>query len=149
MSVNTIKTFKCEKIPQRGAKYSQMLKTIIRMTNAFIIGNNDEVMAEIIFVSSCTFPNSRTTLNARISRTSQSGLSKGPKSNSDMVTMNRSNQFHPLRMNSYIQLANILIPSSMAKTTVKIRFMITIKSSNCLELSCLNCASSTQTTKFC
>ena len=126
-----------------------MLKTIIRITKAFIIGNNDEVMAEIIFVSSCTLPKSRTTLKARISRTSQSGLSKGPKSNSDMVTMKRSSQFHPLRMNSYIQLANILIPSSMAKTAVKIRLMMTTKSSNCLELSCLNCASNTQITKFC
>ncbi len=64
-----------------------------RMTKAFIIGNSDAVMAEIIFVSSCTRPNSRTTLNARINRTSQNGLLKGPKSNNDMSTMKRSNQF--------------------------------------------------------
>ncbi len=94
-----------------------------RITKAFIIGNSDAVMAEIIFFSSCTRPNSRTTLTARIIRTSQSGMLKGPKSSRDMITMKRSNQFHPFRMNLCIQLANMLKPSSKANTTVKTKFM--------------------------
>ena len=123
--------------------------TTNRITKAFIIGNSDAVMAEIIFVSSFTLPNSRTTLNARISRTNQSGLSNGPKSNSDMSTMKRSSQFQPFRINRYIQFANILIPSSMAKMTVKIRFIKRTKSSTALELCCLYCASNMQIAKFC
>ena len=66
------------------------------MTNAFIIGNSDAVIAENIFVSSVTRPKSRTTLNARMSLTSQSGMSKGPKSIRDMKTTIKSSQFHPL-----------------------------------------------------
>jgi hypothetical protein len=134
---------------QTWQRRAQMLRTMPRMTKAFIMGNSDAVMAEIILVSSFTRPKSRTTLNARISRTSQSGMLKGPKSSSDMVTMKRSNQFHPLRMNLYIQLANILTASSIAKTTVNIRFMLRTKSSNSWELSCLNCASNMEIAKFC
>ena len=100
-----------------------MLKTTNRITNAFIIGNSDAVMAEIILVSSFTRPNSRTTRKARINRTSQSGLLNGPKSNRDMRTIKRSNQFHPFRTNLYIQLANMLMQSSIAKIPVKMRLM--------------------------
>jgi hypothetical protein len=72
------------------------LKMIINMINAFIIGNSDAAIAENIFVSSVTRPKSRTTLKARISLTSQSGTSKGPKSTSDMKTTITSSKFHPL-----------------------------------------------------
>ena len=128
---------------------SHMLRTIPRMTKAFIIGNSDAVMAEIILVSSFTLPKSRTTLNARISRTSHSGLLKGPKSNSDMSTMKRSSQFHPLRKNLYIQLANMLTASSNAKTALKMKFIKTTESSKSWEFCCLYWASNMQMIKFC
>jgi hypothetical protein len=99
---------------------SHMLKMMARMTKACIIGSRDAVIAEIIFVSCFTRPNSRTTLNARINRISQSGISDGPKSTRDMMTMTRSSQFHQLRMNLRIQFANMLNPSSMVKMTVNI-----------------------------
>ena len=48
------------------------------MTKAFIMGKRDVVMAVIILASSPTRPKSRTTRRARITRTSESGMSNGP-----------------------------------------------------------------------
>jgi hypothetical protein len=55
-----------------------MLNTMMRITKAFIIGKREAVIAENILVSSCTRPKSRTIRKARISRTNQFGISKGP-----------------------------------------------------------------------
>jgi hypothetical protein len=96
-----------------------MLNTMIKITKAFIIGKRDAVMAENIFVSSCTLPKRRTTLNARINLTNQSGISNGPKSTNDITTMNKSSQFQPLRMNLNGQFANMFTQSSIAKIPVK------------------------------
>ncbi len=90
-----------------------------RMTKAFIMGKRDAVMAEIILVSSRTRPKSLATRNALISRTSQSGMLKGPKSRMDMKTMATSNQFHPLRTNRSSQFAKRLMASSTAKMAEK------------------------------
>ena len=96
-----------------------MHSTMINITNAFIIGKRDAVMAENIFVSSCTRPKSRTILKARISRTIQFGISKGPKSTNDITTTNRSSQLQPLRINLRGQFANIFTQSSNANIAVK------------------------------
>ena len=104
---------------ERVKESSQILSTMIRITKAFIIGKREAVMAENIFVSSCTRPKSRTIRKARISRTNQSGMSNGPKSTNDMTTTNRSSQFHPLRTNVRGKLANIFMLSSVANIPVK------------------------------
>ncbi len=96
-----------------------MLSTMISMTNAFIMGNSEAVIAENIFVSSCTRPKSLTILKALIKRTNQSGILKGPKSTNDMTTTNRSSQLHPLRANFKNQFEKTLIPSSRANINVK------------------------------
>ena len=96
-----------------------MLKTMIKITKAFIIGKREAVMAENIFVSSCTRPKSRTILKARISRTNQSGISNGPKSTNDITTTKRSSQFQPLRTNLCGKFANIFTLSSTANIAVK------------------------------
>ncbi len=92
---------------------------MIKITKAFIIGKREAVMAENIFVSSCTRPKSRTILKARISRTNQSGKSNGPKSTNDIMTTDRSNQFQPLRANLCGRFANMFTESSNANMAVK------------------------------
>jgi hypothetical protein len=89
------------------------------MTNAFIMGNSEAVIAENIFVSSCTRPKSLTILKALINRTNQSGILKGPRSKNDITTTNKSSQFHPLRVNFDNQFENMLMPSSTANIIVK------------------------------
>ncbi len=55
-----------------------MLRTMMRMMNAFIIGKRDAVMAENILVSSFTRPKSLTIRRARSSRISQFGKLNSP-----------------------------------------------------------------------
>jgi hypothetical protein len=99
--------------------HSQILSTMMRMTNAFIMGKSEAVIAENIFVSSCTRPNSLTIRKALINRTSQSGILKGPKSKKDMSTTNKSSQLHPLLANFKNQFENMLMASSRANISVK------------------------------
>ncbi len=84
---------------------AQMLRTIIRIMKAFIIGKSEAVTAAVIFLSWVILPKSRMTRKARMSWTSQLGISSGPRSTSDMITMNTSKWFHPLYMNFSIQFA--------------------------------------------
>ncbi len=144
-----------------GAKYcSQMLKTMTRIMNAFIMGKSDEVIAVIIFVSAGTRPKSLTILKARINRTSHPGIFRAgpPRSTIDITTMTRSSMLHPFLKNFSSQFANRLIHNSTANKTVKIKLISwTNESKTWLLLSfkcassttCLYCASRIQTTKFC
>ena len=71
---------------------SQMLSTINRITNAFIIGNIDAVTAAAIFFNALILPKSRITRRARTSLTNQSGMSmpSGLRSIKDIITINTS-----------------------------------------------------------
>ncbi len=107
-----------------------MLRMMIRITKAFIIGKIDADIAENIFRNSLTLPNNLTMRKARIKRTSQSGMSSVPKSNIDKNTITKSRMLQPFLMNLWNQLANKLSKSSKANINVK----------NILSLS-INCPS--------